>query len=249
MRQRGFTLLELMIAILLFSMISAAAYKLFNSVNRAQQVTDGILDKLDTIQRAEVILEKDFFQAVTRPVRNEFGDRIAAMQAPGSDGFAVEFTRSGWRNPLNQLRSNLQRVAYSLEEGQLVRYYWPDLDRPQDATRIRQVVLDGVRSFKVRFMDEKKQWRSSWPPPKKSINPLQGPGMPGLNGLSSPEFMMPGAIETTIVHQDFGSMINVYPLITYRPGLQATTKADTEGEDGKKIPQPGSGFGPGGGNQ
>ena len=239
MQQRGFTLLELMIAILLFSMVSAAAYKLFDSVSRAQQVTDGILDKLDVIQRAEVILEKDFFQAVTRPIRNDFGDRVAAMQAPNSEGFAIEFTRSGWRNPLNHLRSDLQRVAYSLEEGQLIRYYWPDLDRPQEAALIRQVVLDDVRSFKVRFMDEKKKWRNSWPPSKGDRNPLQG--MPGKGGGASanPESMMPAAIETTVVHLDFGAMINVYPLITYKPGLQSAKMPDSEGEDDKKTHQQG----------
>ena len=238
MQQRGFTLLELMIAILLFSMVSAAAYKLFDSVSRAQQVTDGILDKLDVIQRAEVILEKDFFQAVPRPIRNDFGDRVAAMKVPNAEGFAVEFTRAGWRNPLNHLRSDLQRVAYALEEGQLIRYYWPDLDRPQDSVQIRQVVLDDVRSFKVRFMDEKKQWRSSWPPSKGGMNPMQGMqgmlGKAGGGGAANPEAMMPAAIETTVVHQDFGSMINVYPLITYKPGQQAARKPDAEGGDGKK---------------
>lgn len=241
MRPRGFTLLELMIAILLFSMVSAATYKLFSSVSRAQQVTDGILDKLDVIQRAEVILEKDFFQAVARPVRNDFGDRVAAMQAPNSDGFTVEFTRAGWRNPLGHLRSDLQRVAYSLEGGQLIRYYWPDLDRSQDAAQIRQVVLDGVRSFKVRFMDEKKQWRSSWPPSKNSMNQLQG--VPGQGGgtAANPESVMPAAIETTVVHQDFGAMVNVYPLITYNPRQRVVKKTEAEGASDNKQPRRGSG--------
>ena len=58
---KGFTLLELMVAIVLFSMISAAAYKLFMSVTRAQEVTQSVLDELDKLQRAEVILEKDIF--------------------------------------------------------------------------------------------------------------------------------------------------------------------------------------------
>lgn len=243
MQQRGFTLLELMIAILLFSMVSAAAYKLFNSVSRAQQVTGGILDKLDVIQRAEVILEKDFFQAISRPIRNHRGDRVAAMKAPSADGFAVEFTRTGWRNPLNQLRSDLQRVAYALEEGQLIRYYWPELDRPQEAIRIRQVVLDDVLSFKVRYMDEKKKWRSSWPPSKGAANQVKGlPGKAGAGKTANPESIMPTAIETTVVHQDFGSMINVYPLITYKAGQGAAKILDLEGNDGRRLLQPDFGF-------
>ena len=236
MQQRGFTLLELMIAILLFSMVSAAAYKLFDSVSRAQQVTDGILDKLDTIQRAEVIIEKDLFQLVARSIRNEFGDKVEALKAPGADGYILEFTRSGWRNPLGVLRSNLQRVAYALENGQLIRYYWTTLDRPQDAVRIRQMVLDGVLNIKVRFMDEKKQWRSSWPPSKSAMNPVQGGGREGTSG-QNPKSIMPAAVETTIVHESFGSMINVYPLITYKLGQQGAKRSE-EGEQDRKTFQP-----------
>lgn len=217
MKLRGFTLLELMIAILLFSMVSAAAYKLFTSVSRAQQVTDGILEKLDAIQRAEVVIEKDFFQMTPRPIRNEFGDKIAALKAPGTDGETLEFTRSGWRNPLDLARSNLQRVAYALEDGQLIRYYWPVLDRPQEPLQYRQVVLDKVRSFRVRFMNDKKQWKSSWPPSKSGLNPVQ----PG--GGQNKQNLIPAAAEVTLVHEEFGSMLSVFPLSSVKSG-QALAK-------------------------
>ena len=42
-RHLGFTLLELMIAIVIFAMISSAAYKLFDSVSKAKRVTDDVL--------------------------------------------------------------------------------------------------------------------------------------------------------------------------------------------------------------
>ncbi|OED41923.1 type II secretion system protein GspJ [Endozoicomonas sp. (ex Bugula neritina AB1)] len=205
MRQRGFTLLELMISILLFAMISSAAYKLFSSVSRAQEVTDGILDKLDAIQRAEIIIEKDFFQIIERPIRDEHGNKHEAVEAPAKSGFLVEFTRSGWRNPLDSLRSNLQRVAYNVEGDELIRYYWQMLDRAQEPVRFRQVVLSGVRSMNVRFLDEKRQWRNIWPP--KKIRKMLD---------QSKDFPMPAAVEIAITHEEFGSIMTVVPLITYR---------------------------------
>ncbi len=206
MRQSGFTLLELMISILLFAMISSAAYKLFDSVSKAQSVTDGILDKLDAIQRAEIIIEKDFFQMVDRPVRNEYGEKIDALKAPTREGYLIEFTRSGWRNPLGQMRSNLQRVAYSLEEGVLIRHYWFMLDRPQEPVQHRQKVLEGVRSMKVRFMDEKHKWRNTWP------------FVAMKSGTEKNQVLaMPAAVEIAIVHEDFGQMMSVIPLMTYKP--------------------------------
>ncbi len=70
-RCQGFTLLELMIAILVFALISTAAYKLMDTVICGQQVTDGLLDDLDDMQRAKMTIEKDLFQLASRPVRNE----------------------------------------------------------------------------------------------------------------------------------------------------------------------------------
>ncbi|WP_252176323.1 type II secretion system minor pseudopilin GspJ [Endozoicomonas sp. 4G] len=212
-RSKGFTLLELMIAILLFAMISTAAYKLFDSVSRAQQVTDGILDNLDEIQRAQLILEKDLFQLAARPVRDEFGDRQPAVQSPSPNGFALEFTRAGWRNPLKELRSNLQRVAYNLEDDELVRYYWLMLDRAPDPVVIRQVVLSNVYGLKVRFMDAKKRWSSSWPPAKQKQETRPPAGM--RKAFEAP--VMPQAIELTVKHVDFGTLVTILPAVDYKP--------------------------------
>ena len=219
---KGFTLLELMIAIMLFAMISTAAYKLFDSVSRAQLVTDGILDRLDEIQRAQLILEKDLFQMAARPVRDEFGDSQPAVKSPSRDGFALEFTRSGWRNPLQELRSNLQRVAYDLEEGELVRYYWLTLDRAPDPVQIRQVILSNVQGLKLRFMDEKKRWSSSWPPAKQS----QGP-KPAGEAKKAEDPVMPRAIELTLQHASFGTLVTILPGTDYKPS-DAQKKPDQQ---------------------
>ncbi|WP_448216651.1 type II secretion system minor pseudopilin GspJ [Endozoicomonas sp. 2B-B] len=219
---KGFTLLELMIAIMLFAMISTAAYKLFDSVSRAQQVTDGILDSLDEIQRAKLILEKDLFQLAARPVRDEFGEILPAVKSPSLDGFVLEFTRAGWRNPLMELRSNLQRVAYNLEDDELVRYYWLMLDRAPDPVLIRQVILDNVQALKVRFMDEKKRWKNSWPPEKKSRRPK-----PATGAKKTEDPVMPHAIELTMQHGNFGKLVTILPALDYK-SPNAHTKPDQE---------------------
>lgn len=213
MRQKqGFTLIELMVAILIFAMISTAAYKLFDSVSRAQQVTDGILDRLDVMQRTLIVIEKDLFQIAPRPIRDEFGDRQKALQAPGINGELVEFTRFGWKNPLKEIRSNLQRVAYILEGDELVRYYWPMLDRAPDPIVIRQVLMSEIAGARMKFMDEKKRWQPNWPPQTK----VQGfPADTGGKQVKQEEQpQMPHAIELTLQHRDFGSLTTILPLIT-----------------------------------
>lgn len=223
MRQVGFTLLELMIAILLFSMISLAAYKLFESVSRAQQVSESVLDRLDIMQRAEIVIEKDLFQAISRPVRNASGEKLPSLKSPADAGILIEFTRAGWRNPLWEIRSNLQRVAYAREGDELVRYYWPMLDRTPETPQIRQTLLVGVKGVRFRFLDEKKKWGNAWPPPPgKSSQKKRAEG--------GKEASMPAAVEVTIQHEQYGSMVTVVPMIIYRAGQQEQKK--TQGESG-----------------
>ena len=228
-RNQGFTLIELMIAILIFAMISTAAYKLFDSVSRAQQVTDGILDRLDGMQRTLVVIEKDLFQLAPRPIRDEFGDRQKALLAPGNNGELLEFTRFGWRNPLREIRSNLQRVAYSLEDGELARYYWLMLDRAPDPVVVRQVLMDGVVGARLKFMDEKKRWQSTWPPKSRGQQVgQQAQAAAGKAGGQEDRPEMPHAIELTIQHKDYGALTTVLPLLTYKPSEAQKPKPDQD---------------------
>ena len=230
-QSRGFTLIELMIAILIFAMISTAAYKLFDSVSRAQQVTDGILDRLDGLQRAMVVIEKDLFQIAPRPVRDEFGDRRKAMLAPGKNGELLEFTRFGWRNPIQEIRSNMQRVAYSLEEDELVRYYWLMLDRAPDPVVVRQVLMSDVTGVRLKFMDEKKRWQLSWPPKNQgqqqaAQTAATAAGKVGGGAEERPQ--MPHAIELTLQHKEYGALTTMLPLLTYKPSETQKPKPDEE---------------------
>ncbi|WP_067521682.1 type II secretion system minor pseudopilin GspJ [Endozoicomonas ascidiicola] len=204
---QGFTLLELMVAIAIFGIISTAAYKLFISVTGAREVTQSVLSELDKVQRAEVILEKDLMQIVGRPVRDNAGIIQPALKSPAVNGALIEFTRMGWDNPLQLTRSTLQRVAYSVEGSELIRYYWSMLDRAPDASPIRQKVLADVKSARFRFLDSNKRWVNQWP------SNVQLPGAPSSDGLSQ----IPAAIELTIIHEQKGSMITLVPLSTYKP--------------------------------
>ncbi|USE38811.1 type II secretion system minor pseudopilin GspJ [Endozoicomonas sp. SCSIO W0465] len=231
----GFTLLELMVAIAMFGMISTAAYKLFMSVTRAQETTQSVLDGLDKLQRAEIVLEKDLYQITRRPVRDESGIQQPALKAPGLGGTLMEFTRSGWQNPLQLTRSTLQRVAYAAEDKQLIRYYWPTLDRAPESARIRQVMMSGVNSLKVRFLNDRKQWISAWPP-RQNLQSAAFGAAPG-----GPLDQMPAAVELTIVHEDLGSIVIVVPLITYKPdqGIEGGFSQDNRHNVPSSIrPQP-----------
>lgn len=68
------------------------------------------------------------------------------------------------RNPLGEKRSELQRVAYVLEENTLYRYYWNVLDRAEDSTPTIQELLTNVDAAEAAVIDIGGNEHSTWPP-------------------------------------------------------------------------------------
>ncbi len=164
-RSRGFTLLELLIAITIFAVVAALAYGGLATVLRARQETSASALQLRALQQAVFLIERDTTQLVVRPIRDEYGDRQPALY--GGDG-RIEFTRGGWANPAGQVRSELQRVAYLVRDHQLIRDSWQVLDRAPDSVPYEAPLLDDVTDLQLRFLDEKNEWTDSWPPLDRS---------------------------------------------------------------------------------
>ena len=140
---RGFTLLEMLVALAIFGLLAVMSYGGLASVLEQQFRTEAEAERLAALQKAYLIMQRDIEQVVARPVRDGFGDE----QPPLAGDQALEFTRGGWSNPLGRPRSNLQRVAYAWDDRQLRRYVWQVLDRAQDSQPLGQLLLENVELY------------------------------------------------------------------------------------------------------
>lgn len=159
----GFTLLELLVALSIFALLSAMAYGGLNAVMRSQQVTTEQAERLAQLQKAFFWLGRDITQASTRKIRDEFGDEQAAMVGISIGERRLELSRNGWRNPVGRKRSNLMRVAWGVRDETLVRLHWNVLDRAQDSKPLETEMLDDVEELELRFLDDKQKWHDVWP--------------------------------------------------------------------------------------
>lgn len=160
MRDAGFTLVEMLIALSIFALLSIAGVSLLSFSIDSRQRTGEQLDTLASVARTRSLLSADLAQATPRMWRDETGLRRPAF-AGGTDGNALALVRSGWANEGAAPRSSLQRVVYRLEEDRLVRASSPMVDgSPENSPA---VLLTGVKSLRLRFHSGG-EWRDDWQP-------------------------------------------------------------------------------------
>jgi general secretion pathway protein J len=164
-RSAAFTLIELMVAMAIFAVLSALAYGVLNQTLLNSEILSERMDRLRAIQKTVRVVSDDFFQLVPRPVRQEFGEGFsAALTTDLQSVYAIEFTRGGWNNLIVLPRSTLQRAAYRIEENELIRYHWNVLDRTLNNEPQAVALLDGVESVVFRFLQTNGEWTERWPP-------------------------------------------------------------------------------------
>lgn len=197
--QRGFTLMEVLIAVSITAVIGLGVWQVLSGIVTARDRVDAVSEEFEGLQKAFLLLERDLRQVVNRPARNIYGDYEPALTSEG-EAFALKVTRQGWRNPVGRHRSELQRSAWEFTGDELHRRYWRVLDQGQEDESRDQMVLADISEFEVRYMDEERNWQEDWPPTNQSTP--EGPGAPVLP--------LPRAVEVTLVHERFGEVSRLF---------------------------------------
>jgi len=208
--QRGFTLLELVVVIAIFGVMSVMAYGGLASVLDSRARVETALNRTAALQKAYLRLRNDFQQVESRPIRNEFGQGQPAFIA-SPELARTEFTRGGWRNPLGHERSTFERVSYRLDDRKLLRETWRVLDRAQDSAPVKTELLDGLKELRWRFLDAGRQWQTRWPADLSQTAEASVGAAP------------PQAVEITLVTEDSGELVFLFRTgVTPRTGPPPT---------------------------
>ena len=78
--EAGFTLVEVMAAVMVFALISAISVGLLTTALRSKETSEAVMADLAAVQRIQALLSEDIGQMVMRPVRDEDGRRAQTLQ-------------------------------------------------------------------------------------------------------------------------------------------------------------------------
>jgi general secretion pathway protein J len=188
---RGFTLVELLVAMAIVAVIGVMALEGLSQALIQQSIASERADRWREIQLALRIVMQDLAQVHPRPTREELGETFQpSLLASPTAQFPLEMSRGGWSNPAGFARGSVLRVAYDWEEDKLVRFTWPVTDRTLATPPQRTELLSGVEGLEIRFLAASGEWLLEWPPVD----------------MSSPTrfVALPRAVELTVELEDFG---------------------------------------------
>jgi general secretion pathway protein J len=171
-RSQGFTLVELLVALTIFALLSAAGVTLLSFSVRAQEAADERLTRLAEIRRAGALLTSDLAQAAPRISRDETGAVKPALIGGSGQGDALilSLVRRGWENLDGANRPSLQKVQYRWMSGRLERTAYRHVDGGAPMEPV--AVVTGVRNVRLRYRDPRGEWRERWDPTQPTLMPV-----------------------------------------------------------------------------
>lgn len=166
-KQQGFTLLEVLIAIAIFAIVSLASFSIFDTIITSEEKSTERMSHMNEIQRAFMLIERDFLQIAKRSLRLESEAPLKGFihtDASDSDSSSqtIGFVRSGWSNPgLLLPRSDMQSVAYLLNDNALERIHYNFVDASLSETPKKRVLIANVNSINFEFHNGK-EWSKTF---------------------------------------------------------------------------------------
>ncbi len=154
---KGFTLLEVLLAVAIFAMISLASFSIFDGVLKSDAHSKLYSERLNQVQRAWLFIERDLLQLARRSMRIEGEAPLSGfihndVELLSSSDQSIAFVRQGWTNPgLLIPRSDLQSVAYRLNDNNLERLHFNFVDSVVGEPPKERVLIHGVTALSFEY--------------------------------------------------------------------------------------------------
>lgn len=192
--QRGLTLIELMVALVLFATVGVLTWQASSRMADGRAHIGAELERWRTISRALHRVELELLQIAPPQLGAAVGgEAVLTLTRTGdTDGagsgaslLRLALVDSGGDGP--------QRCGFRFADGRFAWLVWPD--RRGDGTPDARILLDAVAALRWRFLSQG-EWQDAWP----------------ADGSASGTAALPDAIALELELTDAGTLTRVFAL-------------------------------------
>jgi general secretion pathway protein J len=160
---RGFTLLELLVALSILALLSLLGYRAIAALADGEVRLSSETARWRALDQLYTRLEADARQALPRAARTGDTTEPAWIGDVDQDGNAyLRFSRAGPEFSV-EAGSAGQRLGYRLRDGAIEVLYWPYLDVATGSAPAAYALADGVARVSIDYLDRNAAWQPRWP--------------------------------------------------------------------------------------
>ena len=171
-QQAGFTLLEILVAVFIIGIIAVVMVRGLQIVISTKDNLERNDAQMQELNLTMSLLASDMGNLINRSILQANGQTLPAVIMHDDATETLEFSRGGVSNPLAQHRSTLQRDAYQIKQGRLIRVTWPVLDQVTNTMPTSRILLKDVTYIKWEFLGNDNRFYAGWPVSGANNQPL-----------------------------------------------------------------------------
>lgn len=166
-KRLGFTLIEIMVAVLVFSIIAVISYRIITSLVNTKEIVVQTQKKWGDLSLAMSSLGNSWVRVIPLVVRDQSGNVLPALygkeKLDNSYDSQLELSISGYSGDEVFGTSPPKRVGYRFYNGSLYLVSWPVLNHVLTTHPEIDLLIDNVNNFEISYYYPDNQWRSTWP--------------------------------------------------------------------------------------
>lgn len=162
MKQRGLTLVEVLIALAIFAAVSGIGVTAMNLAANGSRQLEAAMGRTGEVERFRILLRTDLYLFTDRPVfeadtqrkRPAFmgGEALDDVLTARDETPLLALVRTGWVNPdAREPRPELQAVTWLEKDGALIRRTRPFLDAVAQTPTRDETLLSGLEEVEIDF--------------------------------------------------------------------------------------------------
>lgn len=215
--EAGFTLIEVLISLFIFAIISVGTMSALTQSLRGKARLDAAVSDINNLNSARAIMRADMASITLRPLRDELGGTLPYSLT--TDGEALlTFVRRGRPNPGGlEARGDLERVEYIFEDGRFIRRSFTHENPSASPEYFDRVLLSDIEDITLRAHERAQSsgvvstaGLTSFASEQIRIPPtIQAEETPQIQGLQT---FPPQAISFEITHIDGSDVTHYFEL-------------------------------------